>query len=302
MEAILELQNTLIKDYYKNFIVSIYEKEVEFSSYFSEVVIYRGEEYIEKDIDILKKEIKYIIDDLKPIYIKAVSEVVVKLSNLPNHNDRINYLNYTIKLLKIPLNQLKKDFYIEESDSRYYIEPSNFIVDKIDSILYDHNDVKSNLTKDEIKDIFSAIDYSVSEMFQLEYIKARTDTITKLPFTLFTLTASLINILYNKIDEIEKEIEDSKPAQSQIEWAGNTSQLGYIMGQLAQLGYINPKELHNGEINFTQFSKDLLNKFKLKTTVGSLAAYLNINNNKAQETHRKFQKAKFNIPHKKEIS
>ena len=86
MEAILKLQETLIKDYYRNFILSIYEREVDLSSYFSEINIYRGEEYIEKDIEILKKEIKQIIDDLKPIYLKAVSEVLVKLSNLPNHN------------------------------------------------------------------------------------------------------------------------------------------------------------------------------------------------------------------------
>lgn len=302
MEAILELQNILIKDYYKEFIVSIYEEELEFNSYFSEVIIYRGEEYIEKDIDIIKKEIKYIIDDLKPLYLKAVSEVVVKLSNLPNYNDKINYLNYTIRLIKIPLNQLKKDFYIEDANSRYYTEPNDFIVEKIDRILYEHNDVNSNLTKEEVEDIFSVIDFSVSEMFQLEYIKARTDTITKLPFTLFTVSSSFINILNNKIDEINEEFYNKEAIKEKIEWSGKVSQLGFIFSKLAELDYLAPPKRDNGETNYTQFAKKVLNIFKIKTTEGTIAKYLNSNEVKAQETQRSFDKAKFSMPHKKEVS
>lgn len=294
MEAIFKLQKALIKNYYKEFIVSIDEDKVNLEKY-PDLVVYRGNEYFEQDADYITKHRKYIIDDIKPIYVESISEVILKLSSLTNNNEKLNYLKYSVQLFNIPLRQLKVDFHVHQQDSRYYSESQNVnqlsTVEEIaDSIL------KEN--KEEVKK-FDIPYYQLIDLF-LENYKQK--TLSFLPLSLSAIGNSFIKVLYNKIAEIEEEIENSKPAQSQIEWLGKTSHLGYIMGQLAQLGYINPKELSNGEINFTQFSKDLLNKFKLDTTVGSLSAYLNINNNKAQETHRKFEKENFNIPHKKEVS
>lgn len=294
MEAIFKLQKALIKNYYKEFIVSVDEDNVNLEKY-PDLVVYRGNEYFEQDADYITKHRKYIIDDIKPIYVESISEVILKLSSLTNNNEKLNYLKYSVQLFNIPLRQLKVDFHVHQQDSRYYSESQNVnqlsTVEEIaDSIL------KEN--KEEVKK-FDIPYYQLIDLF-LENYKQK--TLSFLPLSLSAIGNSFIKVLYNKIAEIEEEIENSKPAQSQIEWLGNTSHLGYIMGQLAQLGYINPKELSNGEINFTQFSKDLLNKFKLDTTVGSLSAYLNINNKKAQETHRKFEKENFNIPHKKEVS
>jgi hypothetical protein len=294
LEAIFKLQKALIKNYYKEFIVSIDEDKVNLEKY-PDLVVYRGNEYFEQDADYITKHRKYIIDDIKPIYVESISEVILKLSSLTNNNEKLNYLKYSVQLFNIPLRQLKVDFHVHQQDSRYYSESQNVnqlsTVEEIaDSIL------KEN--KEEVKK-FDIPYYQLIDLF-LENYKQK--TLSFLPLSLSAIGNSFIKVLYNKIAEIEEEIENSKPAQSQIEWLGNTSHLGYIMGQLAQLGYINPKELSNGEINFTQFSKDLLNKFKLDTTVGSLSAYLNINNKKAQETHRKFEKENFNIPHKKEVS
>jgi hypothetical protein len=294
LEAIFKLQKALIKNYYKEFIVSVDEDNVNLEKY-PDLVVYRGNEYFEQDADYITKHRKYIIDDIKPIYVESISEVILKLSSLTNNNEKLNYLKYSVQLFNIPLRQLKVDFHVHQQDSRYYSESQNVnqlsTVEEIaDSIL------KEN--KEEVKK-FDIPYYQLIDLF-LENYKQK--TLSFLPLSLSAIGNSFIKVLYNKIAEIEEEIENSKPAQSQIEWLGKTSHLGYIMGQLAQLGYINPKELSNGEINFTQFSKDLLNKFKLDTTVGSLSAYLNINNNKAQETHRKFEKENFNIPHKKEVS
>ena len=124
MEAILELQNILIKDFYADFIVSLKEEELNFNIHYSELIVYRGKEYIEKDLDTIEKQIKYIIDDLKPIYLKAISEVILKLSHYSNPSDKLNYLSHIIKLLKIPINQLRKDFYVTDFESRYYSKPS----------------------------------------------------------------------------------------------------------------------------------------------------------------------------------
>jgi hypothetical protein len=289
----------LIKNYYKEFIVSIDEDKVNLEKY-PDLVVYRGNEYFEQDADYITKHRKYIIDDIKPIYVESISEVILKLSSLTNNNEKLNYLKYSVQLFNIPLRQLKVDFHVHQQDSRYYSESQNVnqlsTVEEIaDSILKEN---KEEEEEEEVKK-FDTPYYQLIDLF-LENYKQK--TLSFLPLSLSAIGNSFIKVLYNKIAEIEEEIENSKPAQSQIEWLGKTSHLGYIMGQLAQLGYINPKELSNGEINFTQFSKDLLNKFKLDTTVGSLSAYLNINNKKAQETHRKFEKENFNIPHKKEVS
>ena len=284
LEAIFKLQKALIKNYYKEFIVSVEEDNVDLEKY-PDLVMYRGNEYFEQDSDYITKHRKYIIDDIKPIYLESISEVILKLSSLAENNEKLNYLKYTVQLFNIPLRQLKIDFHVHQEDSRYYS------VSQTESILKEGTEEKVEK--------FDIPFYQLVDLYLENYKQI---TLSFLPLSLSAIGNSFIKIIFNKIDEIEKEIENSKPAQSQIEWTGNTSQLGYIMGQLAQLGYINPKELNNGEINFTQFSKDLLNKFKIKTTVGSLAAYLNITNNKAQETHRKFEKANFNIPHKKEVS
>jgi hypothetical protein len=294
LEAIFKLQKALIKNYYKEFIVSVDEDKVNLEKY-PDLVVYRGNEYFEQDADYITKHRKYIIDDIKPIYVESISEVILKLSSLTNNNEKLNYLKYSVQLFNIPLRQLKVDFHVHQQDSRYYSESQN--VNQLSTV----EEIADSILK-ENKEEVKKFDIPYHQLIDLFLENYKQKTLSFLPLSLSAIGNSFIKVLYNKIAEIEEEIENSKPAQSQIEWLGNTSHLGYIMGQLAQLGYINPKELSNGEINFTQFSKDLLNKFKLDTTVGSLSAYLNINNKKAQETHRKFEKENFNIPHKKEVS
>jgi hypothetical protein len=303
LEAILELQNILIKNYYKDFILSISDENINFQSYYSELIEYRNEEYIEKKIETIEKEINYIIDDLKPVYIKSLSEVLLKLSVLPNPSEKINYLNHIIKLFKIPLTQLRKDFYINETDSRYYSEPSkaeNIVsTDKVVEIIMQDLQVDDN---DIEKKSYSEIEFSDFDLYELEYSNIRMQVLSKLPFSLFTITSGLINILQHKIDAINEELQDEQAVKEKIEWCGKPSQLGFLISKLAELDYLVPPKKEDGETNYTQFAKKVLHIFKIKTTEGTLATYLNSNTNKAQETHRTFEKAKFNIPHKKEVS
>ena len=302
MEAILELQNALIKNYYRDFIYSINDEEIIFN-YYSELIIYRNNEYIEKSLEIITEEIRYIIEDIKPLYLKALSETLLKLANIPGPIEKINLLNYTIKILSIPLAQLRKEFYINDCDSRYFSTPypseniSSF--DEIASQMIDDYLKKYNNKEDSFD---STTEFAGLDLYDIRYFNTRLKILSKLPFSLFTITSSLINIIQNKIDEIIEEIESEKSDQLKLQWIGKPSQLGHIIGQLAQLGYIEPPKRDNGEINFTQFSKDLLRMFKIESTQGTLAAYLNPNNEKAQETERNFKKANFSIPHKKQVS
>lgn len=87
-----------------------------------------------------------------------------------------------------------------------------------------------------------------------------------------------------------------------IKWIGKPSQLGYLIGSLAELDYIETPKNKDGEINYTQFSKDLIEIFDIKTTYQSLSKYLNLDSDKAQETKRKFEKEDFYIPNRKIVS
>ena len=303
MEAILELQNILIKNYYPDFIIPITQEEIDFNNFHIEIVSYRGEDYIEKDLIVIEKEIKYVLDDIKPIYLKSMSEVLLKLSSYSNASDKLNYLKHIIKLLKIPVNQLKKDFYITDFESRYFSKASEFetlkSIDKITDKI-----VKDLMSTDEdiFNDLESDYQYSIYDMFELEYANIRMKVISRLPLALFTIASSFINILYNKIDEINEELFNKEAVKDKIEWSGKPSQLGFIFSKLAELDYLVPPKRDNGETNYTQFAKKVLNIFKIKTTEGTISKYLNSNEAKAQETQRNFDKANFNIPHKKEVS
>jgi len=297
LEAVLKLQQALILDYYKHFIISIDDEAIDFNIYYSDTIIYRNKEYFEKDIFSIKDEIKFIIEDIQPLYLNTLSEVLLKLANLSSPLEKLNYLIYSVKLLSIPFNQLQKDFYIDKIESRYFSKPK-----KIDNYL----------SIQEITDIVIQFDKEVNSapiyefdhltLFEIHQYNQRLEILSFLPMALFTVASSLMNILNNKIDGIKEEIEAEKSDELKLKWIGKPSQLGYLIGQLAQQEYIEPPKRDNGEINFTQFAKDVLRIFKSEATQGTLSAYLNINNEKSQETHRNFEKAKFNIPHKKIVS
>ncbi len=303
MEAILELQNILIKNYYPNFITSIDQEEINFDNFHIEIVSYRGKDFIEKDLIVIEKEIKYILDDIKPIYLKSMSEVLLKLSSYSIASDKLNYLKHIIKLLKIPVTQLKKDFYVTDFESRYFSKASEFqTLKSVDEIV---DDVVNDLMQPDKNTYFGRelnYQYTIYDMFELEYANIRMKVISRLPLALFTIASSFINILYNKIDEINEEMQNNEVAKEKIEWSGKPSQLGFIFSKLAELDYIVPPKRDNGETNYTQFAKKILNIFKIKTTEGTISKYLNSNEAKAQETQRNFDKANFNIPHKKEVS
>ncbi|MHB1105604.1 MAG: hypothetical protein ACYCZ2_04500 [Lutibacter sp.] len=297
MEAILKLQQALIVDYYKTFIISIDEEEIDFNIYYSDPIIYRGKEYFEKDIISIKDEIKFIIEDIQPLYLNTLSEVLLKLGNLSSPPEKLNYLVYTVKLLSIPFNQLQKDFYLDKKESRYFSKPK-----KIDDYLsiQEVTEIIINISSKNLSiPAYEFDDLTLDEIYQ--YNK-RLEILSFLPMALITVASSLMNILNNKIEEIKEQIEVEKSDELKLKWIGKPSQLGYLIGQLAQQEYIEPPKRDNGEINFTQFAKDVLRIFKSEATQGTLSAYLNINNEKSQETHRNFEKAKFNIPHKKIVS
>lgn len=113
----------------------------------------------------------------------------------------------------------------------------------------------------------------------------------------------LIEFLESKKVKSENfhELPDTNDA-GKIKWVGKPSQLGFIIRQLVDLGYIEAPIRKDGEINYTQFAKNIRITFNIKTTDDTLIKYLNFDSEKSQSIIRKFKESGFNIPHKNRIS
>jgi len=103
------------------------------------------------------------------------------------------------------------------------------------------------------------------------------------------------------LDMIEDIIIDNSE-RPLLNWCSNVSHLGFIIAKLTQEGYINAPLRTNGEINFSEFSRQVKGSFQVDGTVGSLSKYLNFESDKAQETCRVFEKNEISIPHSKIVS
>ncbi|MFV8379329.1 hypothetical protein [Flavobacterium sp. LB3R33] len=118
------------------------------------------------------------------------------------------------------------------------------------------------------------------------------------------LTDDLISFFQNKkIIHIDKPLEFQTIQKTEkIKWIGKPSQLGIIIGQLVEMGYIEAPIKKSGDINYTQFAKTVRTSFDTETTEETLIKYLNFDSEKAQPTIRKFKENGFNIPHKNIVS
>jgi hypothetical protein len=112
----------------------------------------------------------------------------------------------------------------------------------------------------------------------------------------------MITFLESKKSNAVNNIQLQAETTEKIKWIGKPSQLGFIIGKLAELGYIDAPKRPNGETNFTQFAKQVRNTFDVETKESTLSKYLNLESEKAQETDRKFNENGFDIPHIKTIS
>lgn len=112
----------------------------------------------------------------------------------------------------------------------------------------------------------------------------------------------MIAFLESKKSTVSKNIDNQRNSNEQIKWIGKPSQLGFIIGKLAELGYIDAPQKPNGDVNFTQFAKQVNNTFNVSTTEATLSKYLNLESEKGSETVRKFNDNGFDIPHLKTIS
>jgi hypothetical protein len=204
LEAVQELQKAFGKNYYLDFIIPLDEAYSEINIY-SELVTYRGKEYLEKDLDTLKEERKYIIEDIKILYNSAISEVYLKLSSFLNDIEKLEYLNNIIPLIQIPLKQLKDDFYINEKKSRYYshINSDNNIVS-----MNDFNNNISEIIHKKSDSKIKKIEYNIDDLFETYLENIRHETLSFIPYSIFIIANSFLNFLNKKIVAINTQSQN----------------------------------------------------------------------------------------------
>jgi len=298
LKSTAKFLKAISQNYYLEFLIDIDDDKFDISQEYTPVV-YKDKSLYEFDVVKIKALIKNILSNVYELYFKAKSEIYLEFSKT-EYNDLENFVTFTIKALIVNLNLIKNDFYIDDQKSRYYSKFDEYFISVSLTQAY-NNFLKENHSF--IKD--GNIDISkmpFDDELRL-YSTYRFRLVSLLPFSLFNIGNAFLKDLY----ELEEAIINHKKNEQstndlKIIWDSKPAHLGYIMGMLADLEFINAPKRKNGDINYTQFAKQVFNIFDVKTTENTLSKYLNTTTEKAQETERNFNKASFNIPHKKEVN
>jgi len=94
--------------------------------------------------------------------------------------------------------------------------------------------------------------------------------------------------IYKEMD-LEKELK-ALPT-NKIKWLASPSILGYVFIELINKGFVE-MPLRNGEINYSEFARQLLGAFEFQTTQNTMENACNPSKNKLSTTKR----SKFKIP------
>ena len=87
-----------------------------------------------------------------------------------------------------------------------------------------------------------------------------------------------------------------------LKWIGKPSHLAYMISQFIQEGYIEAPMKRDGEINYTELSKQILNSFNFSSkspSVETLRRYCNVESDKFLPINEKFIKEGFYLPDSK---
>tara|TARA_R110001583_G_scaffold114863_1_gene265285 strand:- start:11863 stop:12612 length:750 start_codon:yes stop_codon:yes gene_type:complete len=235
----------------------------------------------------------------------------------PDFNYRLNpsnllfELQYQLQFLKSEIFQnivdtdSKSHFYLDFVLNEILIHFKTLNTDSEDEIKFTLN--KYNVSLEDVLN-FNIKNDSFSEYFNKNYNafeenKKEQKTYLQIQI-LFNNYFSLIygQKVLDFVNDLKSEKHTVESKNEKIKWIGKPSQLGFIIGMLTDLEYIEPPKRKSNDINYTQFAKQIKNVFEIETTESTLSKYLNLESEKGQETLRKFEKENFSIPRRNIVS
>ncbi|WP_276974599.1 hypothetical protein [Flavobacterium filum] len=187
MQNINSFITFLGKNYYSDFLINVDSETIDFDSY-GILVKYNSSYYYELNHSEILLKRKEIILSIKDLYHKALSEVYSLM--LSHDQFKLNsYLEISIKTVKSHLNTLKKDFYTDSDESRYYsiLEDNPIILDL--EIVYQENLRNDDFDVDEkVFDIINNSNFKkVESLYFLGFLYQRYKTLSFIPFSLFQI-------------------------------------------------------------------------------------------------------------------
>jgi hypothetical protein len=187
MQSINSFINIIGKNYYSEFLINIDSEVIDFSKY-DLLVRYNGSFFFELNSNEIFSKRKEIFSSIKEQHQQALSELYSLL--LSQDKLKLNsFLEITTKTLKSHLNTLKKDFYIDSDQSRYYT-----ILDENQSIqdlefVYQKNLRNDNFEIDKgVYEIINNVNSKkVESLYFLDFLYHRYKTLSFIPFSLFQI-------------------------------------------------------------------------------------------------------------------
>jgi hypothetical protein len=301
----------LRKNYYKEFIVSPNSKDVDFSE---QVVLieYKAKNYYERNFEGIRLRQNEILNHIKTLYKKALSDLYFDLAEKKSE-EIYSTINFYTESLKINIETIQTDFFIDDQNSRYYskLVESNDIKSStdfplrksdLDELPYDGKFIsllkKWYFEEPTIEDEKKVLE-DFESFYHLGFHGRRFKVISFLPFSLWHISNQFIN----DINKAKKIIEEQQSLRSEkMIWSGKRTHIGFILGTLASEGYIEPPRLKNGEINYTAFAKLIKRTFEVETNEDTLRKYLNPAEEKFGENRLTFEKEKYFLPNVKIVT
>lgn len=301
MKAVNSFIKALGENYYYDFLTDAVAEEIDFFRYYLPVN-YQNHHYYELLINEIHLKRRGIIDNVKKLYLAALSQIYIELSSQdPDNFD--SFLAFNIEAVKLQLKILRTDFYVDDKQSRYCsIIDDNPLLQVLLAKTQDRiNSNEIELDDKILKLIIDANFNKVKSIYHLEDLYGRSKALSFLPLSLFNIGHNFV-VQLMKIQQIVQDLKEEKAVNPRIKWSGKKTHIGYILGNLALNGFIDAPKNKNGEINFTAFAKLIKQNFEVEVDQDTLRKYLNPEDDKYEENKKSFDKAKFNIPNIIEVS
>lgn len=194
--------------------------EIDYNEHYV-MVHYQDKNYYEQPFNFIKIRQNEIIKDCKIFYENSLTEILLEVSK-KNNEEIEKFINFNIEAIKVKLNILKDDFYVDNKKSRY----CSILYDNFDDHELDLHIAKRDQSNDsEINSEFNAIlnrlnssydfdnRYYIGGQYFLELLYYRSIQLSILPFKLFQIGHKFIIALI-KIKELNSS-ENHKKEQLQ---------------------------------------------------------------------------------------
>ena len=301
MKSVNTFIKALSENYYLDFIIDANTEEIDFQKY-KLLVTYNNSYYYELESNAIHLKRKEIIQKVRYLYQEALSEIYINISSQDPENFD-TFLVFNIEAIKFNLKILKIDMYIESKNSKYHsIADDDPEATHIDEYYLTKAKVENFVMDKDFFKLITQFRYNrVTSLHSLRDLHERYKALSSIPFSLFHIAYKFLLDLY-KIQVMINNLKESKQINPKIKWSAKKTHIGYILGTLAQNGYIEAPKHKNGEINFTAYAKLIKQNFEVDVNEETLRKYLNPDDDKFVESQNAFSKESFNIPNVKTIS